>query len=1596
MRVAAALVLLGSSLTLPAATIVWENTGTTFSTGGNWVDGVAPANDLTTDIGSFQAATPAFQPQLTANRSINGLEFTSGTGAWTFTGSSGTRVLTLGSGGIVSNANSTQTFGSNLGIAIGASTSFTSNGSGVLNFTTNLGSFNIGTAFTLTLTGSSTAANTIAEVIADSSNNGRITKSGSGTWVLSGNNTYGGATTISDGVLSVSNLANGGTASNIGNSSNAAANLVFDGGTLRHTLNGVDSTNRNFTITTGKIATIDISDAAGNLTISGAAAATTGGLTKIGAGTLTLSGANAYTGATTIGSAGGVSGGTIALGGNERIANASSVTVYAGTFNVNSRTETISGLNLGGGASGTTAAVSMTTGTLNLGGDLAYDATNNPNGATITGGTLGLGANRVFTIGDSSAATSDLAISSVISGTNFGFNKQGAGTLTLSGANTYTGATTIGAGVLSISDVANGGANSNLGAASTAAANLVFDGGTLQFTGATDSTNRNFTINTGKTATVDVTTLATNLTISGAAAATTGGLTKIGAGTLTLSGGNAYTGATTISAGTLSVSDVADGGVNSNLGAASTAAANLVFDGGTLQFTGATDSTNRDFTINSGKTATVEVTNASTTLTLSGSTTATTGELTKTGDGTLKLSGTNLHSGLTTVSDGTLLASGNNSLGAAAGNVTVSAGATLALDAGTTIVRSGLLTLNGAGAAVDAGALHAAGGTASTSQWNGSITVSTASTISAADNLLIVGNGATGQFNSTTLTLNSDVTFHTPNTAAVVPTYLPAPSYVLDPANIMVHSRITGSGGLIKTGDGTLSIIRGTSVENTFTGDTQVLGGKLIVEGPSNKAHLSSTNIFVGNLGSTNDSTVVLQSGQATGTAPGNNMIGVYNLATNASNSNLTIYEDGLYNMNRSSNGFVNLTLHGGRIDGVGLDPLLTISGDLLSRASAQTSLIENSNLGIGSSTLTMDVEAGTTSSGIDLQIDARIQQGVGFTALSSGTALEKTGEGKAVFTADNTYGGVTAISNGVLNIQHASALGQNSGSLGLTSHGTVVTGDGQLQLEGNITVVNETLTLSGSGHGGTGALRNTGGSNTYEGVIYLDADSRIRTDSGTTLTIANPNGVNSLILDGNSAGKALEVVGDGNTTINGGIGSNIGALTKNNAGTLTLAGQNSYTGATTISGGAVKVTHNNALSGTGVSVSSGAALQFAQNASNQDITAVGVAATIAGTGLGNGGAIQNLNGNNTYLGNVTLADNARISADAGSSLTLSGNVTGAGYGLEAGGAGNTTYNGVISGTALSKTDAGTVTLGGSSANTYSGATSIAAGTLALNKTAGVTAISSTAVTIGDGIGAANSATLLLSQSNQINDSAAIALNSDGRFDVNGKTETVGSIAGSGAIIFGTGQLIAGGNDTSTSYTGTLVGDSTASFTKTGSGTLTITSDVNAAPGDFAGTLNLNAGALAFNVDNAFTGTLNVFAGTTLKLSDTDLTVTNLNFTGSGTITLDFSGTSTLSVNQLTIAAGITVNIINWTNATDYFFAQNWSGAIADITGQTPMNQIVFASFTGNDTKWQSYDDQITPVPEPSTYGALLIGAAGALLGWRRWRKRRPTANAQG
>jgi len=230
-------------------------------------------------------------------------------------------------------------------------------------------------------------------------------------------------------------------------------------------------------------------------------------------------------------------------------------------------------------------------------------------GAGGATGNLGTGAvtNNAALVFDRSNA---ITVANAISGTGT-VTQNGAGTLTLTGANSYSGATTINSGTLQIGSGATSG---------TLGAGAVTNNAALVF-------NRSDAITVANT-------------IGG-----TGTLTKNGGGTLTLTGANTYSGATTINSGTLAISN------DNNLGDAS---GRLTFAGGTLRFDSAMNSA-RPITLGGGG-ATLD-TNGNA-ITLSG-VVSDVGTLTKIGTGTLTLSGANTYAGMTSVNAGTLAVNGS-------------------------------------------------------------------------------------------------------------------------------------------------------------------------------------------------------------------------------------------------------------------------------------------------------------------------------------------------------------------------------------------------------------------------------------------------------------------------------------------------------------------------------------------------------------------------------------------------------------------------------------------------------------------------------------------------------------------------------------------------------------------------------------------------------------------------------------------------------------------------------------------------------------------------------------------------------------------------
>ncbi len=169
-------------------------------------------------------------------------------------------------------------------------------------------------------------------------------------------------------------------------------------------------------------------------------------------------------------------------------------------------------------------------------------------GTQIINAPVTLGNNLGITVTNSGdSLTMSGAIGQVSSAS---LTKAGAGTLVLSGANTFTGTTTLNAGTLSV------GADANLGNGNT----LIFNGGTLQITGTTLNSyaggfigTHAVTLTAGQTAGFDIAGATNTFIVGQILNQGAGGLMKTGPGTLVLGGANTYTGATIVNGGTLAV-----------------------------------------------------------------------------------------------------------------------------------------------------------------------------------------------------------------------------------------------------------------------------------------------------------------------------------------------------------------------------------------------------------------------------------------------------------------------------------------------------------------------------------------------------------------------------------------------------------------------------------------------------------------------------------------------------------------------------------------------------------------------------------------------------------------------------------------------------------------------------------------------------------------------------------------------------------------------------------------------------------------------------------------------------------------------------------
>jgi autotransporter-associated beta strand protein len=580
---------------LHAATYYWDNNGATANFGtasGTWLSTgtvgsgtegwgtvstgtTAPTGTITTgtaDSINFGSSTASSMSTgtVTVSGTVNSGNITFGSGAGAIVLSGGT--INLAPTQTITVNNATDTINS---VLAGAATSFTKAGTGALILSganTYTGATTI-SGGTLKVSGTgnlgggsyagniansgvfdydSTANQTLSGIISGA---GAVTKSGAGTLTLTGANTRTGMLTINAGTVSVTGAAQlGARTASITLADVAGAKLDLSGMTggsrIIGSLSGGGTSGGNIVNHAGGIYFGD--GASGDFDYKGIISGT-GWMSYGGtAGTQTLSGMNTYTGSTTI---------------------------SKGTLSINSIS------NVNGGASSLGSVTSVTGGTIGIGsttttGTLLYTGSGHSTdrvvnlAGTTGGGTLDASGSGALVFSSALTATGAGAKTLTLTGTNTADNriggaivnnsganttsltKDGTGKWVLSGANTYTGATTISAGTLQI------GSGGSTGSLSTSSA--LNNNGTLVF-------NRNNAITQG--------------TDFASVIAGNGNVIQNGSGTLTLTGSNTYTGGTTVSAGTLLV----------NTGA-SIATSTSIVNGGLLRVNGTAGSV----TVNGG------------------------------------------------------------------------------------------------------------------------------------------------------------------------------------------------------------------------------------------------------------------------------------------------------------------------------------------------------------------------------------------------------------------------------------------------------------------------------------------------------------------------------------------------------------------------------------------------------------------------------------------------------------------------------------------------------------------------------------------------------------------------------------------------------------------------------------------------------------------------------------------------------------------------------------------------------------------------------------------------------------------------------------
>jgi autotransporter-associated beta strand protein len=579
-----------------------------------------------------------------------------------------------------------------------------------------------------------------------------------------------------------------------------------------------------------------------------------------------------------------------------------------------------------------------------------------------------------------------------------------------------------------------------------------------------------------------------------------------------------------------------------------------------------------------------------------------------------------------------------------------------------------------------------------------------------------------------------------------------------------------------------------------------------------------------------------------------------------------------------------------------------TITGNAITLNEATTGTAFAIQLTTGQAIVGVDLTLANTTNTIDVQLPGGptplLSLG-GVVSGGGGNELVKTSDGQLDLTnGGNTYAGQTTINAGNLVITADGALGTAAG-------GTRVNGGagGTLLLNNVAYATAEPLVLNG------GNLWPASGTNSFAGPVTLLGDSFIFGDSdltftGTvdtdaagpalgaqlrvvpqtapsagTITFANTVGatrpLSAIVQDAGASAITFQnnvTLDTGSTTFNASV--TLQNMTFTSAGNVAFG--DAATDALTISGVASTISVGTGSTGTitaGTTLTGGLTLGGAGDFSVSGVVSGGGALTKTGTGT------ATLFGTNTYTGATTVSAGTLVAASAaalgttaagttviaGATLDVGANIgteavslggslvtsTGTGTvggavtltaGANVGGAGTLNVTGAIGG-AFGVTKVGTGTTSLSGTNTHAGTTGVSAGTLALASGAAIP--DAGAVTVAGG------ATLRLDAS-----------------------ETIGSLAGAGAVNLQTFTLTTGGDNTSTSFSGAFSGTS-GSLAKAGTGTFTV-----AGTSTIAGALTVQNGTLDAGGANLAVGAVSITGGTLAAPTNTMTVAGNWSRTG--------------------------------------------------------------------------------------------------------------------